>query len=841
AGEQQVEDEFTCPGVLQGPLINLKPTVDRVFGVTLKIFGEDTSYDPEDGQIWLQLNGRKEEVEAAKLFIKGFMSQEAQKEVQYPHVLHCVFFGARGLFTDSLIRNTSAHIEVGSVGCILIYGLAEPVVKAYSLVVDLIDKYKVSQSQTTDAGRESMDSRRTFKSVVERLEDSYTLELLVLPVMVKEVLLDLVKQSGTDPNTLDRSVVSAGATKPLKLQEMMNRLMLSESKEKSLENLRSTTVSSRANGTPFPNFPNYKINNTGTQNNQIESPSQFFRCLGAGPEPSPAQQAQPSRPIEPRPGAAGVDLKNQNTDMQKWSESRAHDIKMETESNQEDQHGESLLSTTSRQENEHLLKFFTAMGFNDEVVCRVLARTGPREPSQVLDLIQQEQDKTVIQILKQEMNGTPGATKESPLNEEKKTEKTEGKSGRTEKTDNHRSVNLEGVIKTKQNVQAHGRGRPCVGLRTPAHLTEPDKNLATITQDPLSSFEKPTPFHTISPSVCGPPQPTYPSSMHPNMAEEKKLAPLEPTPRFKHKPPPTKAAAVITGQQRFLEGLVTPFVLQLKDGHCDPGLRQIIIDGSNVAMTHGLGIFFSCRGIALAVEYFWNQGHRKITALVPQWRQKKDSKIKEQHFMAQLQDLGLLSYTPSREFEGQRINSYDDRFMLQLAMQTDGVIVTNDNMRDLVDVSVGWKEIIKKRLLQYVFAGDLFMVPDDPLGRSGPHIKDFLRTQNRFVHEWMPPAAGSHTFAGTASNFPQPSPQPRAQTEVLKYRERTPGGANKAHRSARGHSQDRKEMARSAEETLRLKQDLVNIFPGQDSVITMALQCYPTIKDINQLSFFILE
>lgn len=35
--------------------------------------------------------------------------------------------------------------------------------------------------------------------------------------------------------------------------------------------------------------------------------------------------------------------------------------------------------------------------------------------------------------------------------------------------------------------------------------------------------------------------------------------------------------------------------------------------------------------------------------------------------------------------------------MLQLARQTDGVIVTNDNMRDLVDESVGWKEIIKTR------------------------------------------------------------------------------------------------------------------------------------------------
>lgn len=33
----------------------------------------------------------------------------------------------------------------------------------------------------------------------------------------------------------------------------------------------------------------------------------------------------------------------------------------------------------------------------------------------------------------------------------------------------------------------------------------------------------------------------------------------------------------------------------------------------------------------------------------------------EQHYLTQLQDLGLLSFTPSREVEGRRINSYDDR------------------------------------------------------------------------------------------------------------------------------------------------------------------------------------
>ncbi len=43
-------------------------------------------------------------------------------------------------------------------------------------------------------------------------------------------------------------------------------------------------------------------------------------------------------------------------------------------------------------------------------------------------------------------------------------------------------------------------------------------------------------------------------------------------------------ASVVTGPQRFLEGLKTPFKLQLSDEPGDPMLRQIIIDGSNVAM-----------------------------------------------------------------------------------------------------------------------------------------------------------------------------------------------------------------------------------------------------------------
>lgn len=102
--------------------------------------------------------------------------------------------------------------------------------------------------------------------------------------------------------------------------------------------------------------------------------------------------------------------------------------------------------------------------------------------------------------------------------------------------------------------------------------------------------------------------------------------------------------------------------------------------------SHGLHRFFSCRGIALAVETFWRRGHRNITVFVPQWRQKRDRlttgstaaslpspkrhlvysspgcvSSTEQHFLNQLEDLRLLSFTPSREVCGQRISSHDDR------------------------------------------------------------------------------------------------------------------------------------------------------------------------------------
>eukprot|EP00118_Oscarella_pearsei_P004663 m.20289 g.20289 ORF g.20289 m.20289 type:complete len:761 (+) comp27994_c0_seq3:2353-4635(+) len=159
-------------------------------------------------------------------------------------------------------------------------------------------------------------------------------------------------------------------------------------------------------------------------------------------------------------------------------------------------------------------------------------------------------------------------------------------------------------------------------------------------------------------------------------------------------------------------------------------LRHVVVDGSNVAMRHGNNKVFSCRGIGLCVDYFIRRGHRKVTVFVPSWRKEKPSmenRIENQDVLYALERDGYLVFTPSRKVQGKRVVCYDDRFIVRLAAETSGVIVSNDTYRDLLEASPEWKEVIEKRLLMYTFAGDYFMPPDDPLGRRGPTLDDFLK------------------------------------------------------------------------------------------------------------------
>lgn len=110
----------------------------------------------------------------------------------------------------------------------------------------------------------------------------------------------------------------------------------------------------------------------------------------------------------------------------------------------------------------------------------------------------------------------------------------------------------------------------------------------------------------------------------------------------------------------------------------EESLRPIVIDGSNVAMSHGNKEVFSCRGIRLCVDWFKNRGHKDITVFVPKWRKESarpDNPVKDGEILNELEKERMLVFTPSRLVGGKRMVCYDDRYILKVS---NGLSLTND-------------------------------------------------------------------------------------------------------------------------------------------------------------------
>ncbi|KFV60633.1 putative ribonuclease ZC3H12D, partial [Gavia stellata] len=206
------------------------------------------------------------------------------------------------------------------------------------------------------------------------------------------------------------------------------------------------------------------------------------------------------------------------------------------------------------------------------------------------------------------------------------------------------------------------------------------------------------------------------------------------------------------------------------ESHSSDHLRPIVIDGSNVAMSHGNKEVFSCWGIQLAVDWFRERGHTYIKVFVPLWRKeppRQDSPIADQHILEELEKQSILVYTPSRKVKGKRVVCYDDRYIVKVAYEKDGVIVSNDHYRDLQNENPEWKWFIEQRLLMYSFVSNRFMPPDDPLGRHGPTLNNFLSKKPVLPEPtWQPCPYGKKCTYGNKCKFYHPERPHQAQLSV---------------------------------------------------------------------------
>ncbi|KAM4573804.1 NEDD4-binding protein 1 [Odontesthes bonariensis] len=941
AGRQQQQaptvDEFAVLEDKEDELKCAKARVEQVFKVAFTIIGLlDHTGQPHGSktlrQIWLQLRGNRDDVSKAKEYIRGLCDPELQKEERYPVDMHCIFAGARGLFLDRLIRDTSAEVVVPEPGRLWLLGQTEPVVMAQSRVQQFVALFQEKRSLPSD--RESA-VKRAFKAFVEERDDKYTMELLLLPSALKEELLGLVHSPASTnaasqlnpalhPSVADIDQDRSQNSTPV--TELSNRILDTSFEEKGAA--ASVGGAGKAGGGiglgPEVGLPNGARPSHKRRSSESETRDTKRQYSLERREESPERARERQRDREGRVGGGRSKTPSASSTLSSSAKANtvAGPIMLES-SDGVPEDGEAVSPETNLR---CLVNFFRTMGYQQEVVERVVKTTGQTEDTFLVL-------EKIVEETKRCQAGAKGEEKERRLNSVHTLDVPSPSSSsstvsRSREKEREPSRALVDPGRSKENIKPSssnglGHRRQCSSSETSTLQAITIKrsssaqggagNYEVITidddDDVIPSETKTADGRTsrimtaanldaqsgsrtdylarggggVSQrdylSRCGTQTlggsvkvesvtalrstPQWQTASNASLASTPSLAqPIHrpsasPYQTISHvgfqgsvaRTPPTNdpPAPPVTGLGRFHQSLRTPFTLNLPNEPGNPELRHIIIDGSNVAMAHGLHRFFSCRGIALAVETFWRRGHREITVFVPQWRQKRDRLTTEQHFLNQLEDLRLLSFTPSREVCGQRISSHDDRFLLHLAEKTYGIIVTNDNLRDFVDTSDTWRRIIQERLLQFTFVEDHFMIPDDPLGKNGPHLDVFLRRDNRRAPATPPPLRPPDFRPSSQQQQPvyvqALHSAPRTSTSLTPHPAAhwPHSGPPEWHPPRRSPSPSPSPPPqRSPGETSELKRKLYDIFPDQKQRIDRILSDNPYMRDLNALSGLLL-
>lgn len=927
-------DDFAIPSVQEGLVREHRGHIHALFGVQLDVLGvlgrplAPGEMDPQ--QIWLQLQGPQEDLNKAKIYIKGLCTPEIDYVMSYPKDLHCIFLGSEGLFLNGLVWATCASISVSAHGSVKILGLAESVVMAQSLIQEFVDRYLKNSPLLEE---HEVCVKRRFKQLVETHHDKHSMDLLILPSAVKEVLLDLVQGLCAPACRLGSETPFSGkrdscnlpeSSTPKQPQLLGNKLVLGSKRnstsrspdrldsfvgnldmknparfEDAVDQPQLRQVLRKRASRPIPEF---NPSSSDGLDPQLNTPEGHYLKTLAGKDAESIQSQielnclQDNFPVRQRPSSlvghgesivlGGDTAQLFNLLEHPWSSSndkkKENDCKMDLGKEDPDS---VVLSSGTEKEFNMMVNFFQTMGYPEEKIRRVLSTEGFQEPSRILDLLQTDQECiTPKHPTKRDLHSE---LEEAEHNSSVASSSTTGDEYTTEE-----EYILEVIKSAAKNcgyspseITEIQEGAPMANLLIKLNQRKEEKCSSKLTMVSATSAlheddadlqrELFTPSDRGSPPLRNNHQGQCESSSYDSLEEEPNLnatglskvctkpnqekSELGPFyPEFTRTSPNTPledidpgvltleamgvesivgvppyggkdAFSLVTGTQRFKEVMDKPFQLNLKNEPGKDHLRHIIIDGSNVAMIHGLGRFFSCRGIAIAVQHFWDHGHRHVTVFVPQWRMKKDPKVKEQHFLTQLNQLSLLSFTPSRTVAGKRIASYDDRFLLQLAERTEGVIVTNDNLRDCAEESPKWKDIIKQRLLQFTFVGDIFMIPDDPLGRHGPSLDEFL-SKTGGTKVFKSHSSVSHRTSHTV-------PRASSQTEIFHLRDRKAGGLALNEKAA--EEEVERSLPRGKRETAMLRQQLLPIFKQQE--VDFVLQNEQCERDLNKISEMILN
>ena len=109
---------------------------------------------------------------------------------------------------------------------------------------------------------------------------------------------------------------------------------------------------------------------------------------------------------------------------------------------------------------------------------------------------------------------------------------------------------------------------------------------------------------------------------------------------------------------------------------------------------------FLTEGLHLVYDWFARRGH-EVLIILPQSRKSKlmgKGRIEEVMKLDDLEKSGILFYSPSRRTNERSWDCYDDIFIVDIAARKKGIVVSNDNFRDVLDLrNEDFSEQIKNR------------------------------------------------------------------------------------------------------------------------------------------------
>jgi len=224
----------------------------------------------------------------------------------------------------------------------------------------------------------------------------------------------------------------------------------------------------------------------------------------------------------------------------------------------------------------------------------------------------------------------------------------------------------------------------------------------------------------------------------------------------------------LTAQQKIQQeqDFITQSINRIND---KSNLRPIIVDSNDVALSsHSNKQVFLFSRIKQVVDYFEKRNHQ-IYVILSSWRKEQimssplsnsaspastpvqnvpqqtssqtpaqqQPLTPDQLALIEMEQKNQVYYTPSKRVGAKRIVCDDDSYMLKLSVAKMGIIVSNDNFKRFLNHSEDFKLVIEERVLMYSFIDNTFMPAEDPLGKNGPSLDNFLRFESFVNQQYM--------------------------------------------------------------------------------------------------------